>query len=89
MVPVPDAKTYDEIKENFYKLIKGLKPGITEIYFHPSVESNGLKKITNSWQQRVWEAKMFSDSDVINFLKNEGILFTNWKEMMKRYKDRI
>ena len=89
MVPVPDAKTYDEIKENFYKLIKGLKPGITEIYFHPSVESNGLKKITNSWQQRVWEAKMFSDSDVVNYLKNEGILFTNWKEMMKRYKDRI
>ena len=35
------------------------------------------------------QAKMFSDSDVINFLKNEGILFTNWKEMMKGYKDRI
>ena len=89
MIPVPNAKTYDEKKENFYKLIKGLKPGITEIYFHPSVETNGLKKITNSWQQRVWEAKMFSDSDIIKFLKNEGILFTNWKEMMKRYKDKI
>ena len=89
MVPVPNAKTYDEKKENFYKLIKYLKPGITEIYFHPSVETNGLKKITNSWQQRVWEAKMFSDSDIIKFLKNEGILFTNWKEMMKRYKDKI
>ena len=32
---------------------------------------------------------MFSDPDVINFLNNEGILFTNWKEMMKRYKDQI
>jgi len=87
MVPVPNAKSYDKIKENFYKLIKSLEPGITEIYFHPSIETNGLKKITNSWQQRVWEAKMFSDPEVINFLKNEGVLFTNWKEMMKRYKD--
>ena len=49
MVPVPNAKSYDEIKENFYKLIKSLEPGITEIYFHPSIETNGLKKITNSW----------------------------------------
>ena len=32
---------------------------------------------------------MFSDPEVINFLKNEGVLFTNWKEMMKRYKDQI
>ncbi len=89
MVPVANANSYNEKKENFYKLIRNLESGITEIYFHPSKETNGLKRITNSWQQRVWEAKMFSDPEVINFLKNEGILFTNWKEMMKRYKDRI
>jgi len=89
MVPVPNGKSYNEKRENFYKLIRNLKPGITEIYFHPSIETYGLKKITNSWQQRVWEAKMFSDPDIIKFLKNEGILFTDWKEMMKRYKNRI
>ena len=89
MVPVPNADSYNKKKEHFYNLIRNLESGITEIYFHPSIESNGLKKITNSWQQRVWEAKMFSDPDVINFLNNEGILFTNWKEMMKRYKDQI
>ena len=89
MVPVPNADSYNKKKEHFYNLIRNLESGITEIYFHPSIESNGLKKITNSWQQRVWEAKMFSDPDVINFLNNEGVLFTNWKEMMKRYKDQI
>ena len=89
MVPVPNADSYNKKKEHFYNLIRNLESGITEIYFHPSIESNGLKKITNSWQQRVWEAKMFSDPDVINFLNNEGILFTNWKEMMQRFKKRI
>ena len=83
---VPNGKTYVEKKANFFKLIQNLEPGISEIIFHPSVETEGLKKITNSWQQRVWEAKMFSDPEVIQFLQAEGIIFTNWKEMMERHK---
>ena len=86
---VPDGKDYQNKKENFFDLIQNLEPGITEIIFHPSIYTEGLKKITNSWQQRVWEAKMFSDPEVIQFLKNEGIIFTNWKEMMVRFKERI
>ena len=85
---VPDGKTYQNKKENFFDLIQNMEPGITEIIFHPSINSEGLKKITNSWQQRVWESKMFSDPEVIQFLKNEGIIFTNWKEMMVRFKER-
>ena len=86
---VPNGKSYQEKKENFFDLIQNLEPGITEIIFHPSIETEGLKKITNSWQQRVWEAKMFSDPEVIQFLKNEEIIFTNWKAMMQRFKERI
>ena len=85
---VPDGKDYQNKKENFFDLIQNLEPGITDIIFHPSINTEGLKKITNSWQQRVWEAKMFSDPEVIQFLKNEGIIFTNWKEMMARFKQR-
>ncbi len=85
---VPNGKSYQEKKENFFDLIQNLEPGITEIIFHPSIETEGLKKITNSWQQRVWEAKMFSDPEVIQFLKNEEIIFTNWKAMMQRFKER-
>ena len=86
---VPDGKNYQNKKETFFDLIQNLEPGITEIIFHPSIETEGLKKITNSWQQRVWEAKMFSDPEVIQFFKNEGVIFTNWKEMMQRFKKRI
>ena len=82
----PKAKTYEEKITKFKELIQSLKPGITEIIFHPSVETDNLKSITGSWQQRVWEAKMFSDPDLIKFFENEGIIFTNWKEMMKRHK---
>jgi predicted glycoside hydrolase/deacetylase ChbG (UPF0249 family) len=85
---VPNGKTYEEKKANFFKLIRSLEPGISEIIFHPSVNTEGLKKITNSWQQRVWEAKMFSDTDVIQFMEDEDIIFTNWKDMMNRFRER-
>ena len=62
-----------------------MRPGINEIIFHPSVDSEGLRRITNSWQQRVWEARMFADPRVERFFEREGIKFTNWKEIMRRF----
>ncbi|MFT7033325.1 MAG: putative glycoside hydrolase/deacetylase ChbG (UPF0249 family) [Cyclobacteriaceae bacterium] len=83
----PNAKTYEGKKEAFKDLIKELKPGLTEIIFHPSEYTENLKTITNSWQNRVWEAQMFADPDLKEFFQNEGIIFTNWKEIMKRFEE--
>jgi hypothetical protein len=85
---VPDGKTYEDKKTNFIKLVKSLKPGLTEIIFHPSVETENLKTITGSWQQRVWEAQMFSDPEIINFFAENNIQLTNWKEIMDNF-DRL
>ncbi len=58
---VAGGKTYEEKRDAFFKQIQDLDPGITEFIFHPSIDSEGLRHITGSWQQRVWEAAMFSD----------------------------
>jgi len=81
----PKADTYEEKLESFKELIKSLQPGLTEIIFHPSVETDNLRSITGSWQQRVWETEIFADQDLINFFKDEDIIFTNWKEIMSRF----
>ncbi len=83
----PKAKTYEEKITGFKELIKGLDPGLTEIIFHPSVLTENLKTITGSWQQRSWEAQMFSDPDLIQFFKDEGIIFTNRQEIMERFEE--
>jgi len=82
---VPEGKTYEDKRENFFKLLNSLNPGLTEIIFHPSVETDNLKSITDSWQQRVWEAQLFSDPVVKEFLKKNDIIITTWKEIMKRH----
>lgn len=84
----PNGKTYEEKRANFIALVKSLPAGLTEIIFHPSVYSENLKTITNSWQQRVWEAELFADPAMQRFFEEEGIIFTNWKEIMKRFNER-
>jgi len=86
---VAGGKTYEEKRDAFFKQIQDLDPGITEFIFHPSIDSEGLRHITGSWQQRVWEAAMFSDPKVKEFFAAEGILFTNWKEMMQRFNEKF
>jgi predicted glycoside hydrolase/deacetylase ChbG (UPF0249 family)/predicted neuraminidase len=82
---VPNGKTYEEKRNNLLELIKSLPNALTEIIFHPSVETENLKTITASWQQRVWEAKLFSDPVVIQFFKDNNIVITDWKEIMHKF----
>jgi predicted glycoside hydrolase/deacetylase ChbG (UPF0249 family)/predicted neuraminidase len=83
---VPPCATYEEKKKRFYELVLSLEPGLTEIIFHPSLLTENLKSITGSWQQRVWEGEMFSDPEVINFLKEQDIIITTWKDITERFK---
>lgn len=82
---VPDGDTYENKRENFFTLVSSLNPGITEIIFHPSAGTENLRTITGSWQQREWEAKLFSDPVVKKFFSDNGIIITTWREIMKRH----
>ena len=82
---VPSGDSYDEVKTKLFSYLNSLGPGITEIVFHPSVETENMKSITGSWQQRAWEAEIFSDPEVIKFLKDNDIIVTTWREIMERF----
>lgn len=82
---VPEGKTYEQKRERFFELVRTLPPGLHEIIFHPSVETEGLRQITGSWQQRVWEDRLFQDPVVRDFLKTSGVVVTDWKEVMSRH----
>ena len=81
----PDGKSYENKRENFIRLVQSLKPGITEIIFHPSILTENLKTITGSAQQRAWEAQLFSDVVIKQFFKENDIEITTWKEIMTRF----
>jgi predicted glycoside hydrolase/deacetylase ChbG (UPF0249 family) len=86
---VPEGKSYEEKRENFYQLVRSMSPGINEVIFHPSVLTDTLRAITGTWKQRAWEAEMFADPEMKKFLEREEVVFTNWKEIMKRWEERF
>lgn len=83
----PNAKSYEEKRAAFMEYVNALPPGLTEIIFHSSFLTENLKTITGSWQQRAWEAEMFADPVMIDFFKEKGIIFTTWREIMKRFRE--
>ena len=85
---VPEGSTYEVKRANFFNLVNTLNPGLTEIIFHPAMLTENLKTITGTWQQRVWESRLFADPAVHQFFKNEGIVITNWKEIMDRFESK-
>ena len=82
---IETASNYEQKKQKFFAMVQSMRPGLNEVIFHPSIDTDGLRRITGSWQQRIWEAKMFADQEVKRFLEVEGVLFTNWKEIMRRF----
>jgi predicted glycoside hydrolase/deacetylase ChbG (UPF0249 family) len=82
---VVEGKTYEEKRQRFLEQLRLFRPGLNEIIYHPSVETEGLKHITNSWQQRVWENRLFADPVVKGFIKDNDLIVTNWREVMARF----
>lgn len=82
---VPEAESYEDTRAAFLEMIRGLPPGLTQIISGPAEQSPGIERITPNWQHRVWEAQLLSDDQVQQFLADEGILLTNWIEIMHRF----
>jgi len=80
------GKTYEEKRQKLFDQVRALPPGLHEIVYHPSVETEGLKQITGSWQQRVWEDRLLTDPLVQQFWKDQSIVITDWKEVLTRSK---
>jgi hypothetical protein len=82
---VGPADTYEAKRQKLFDQVRALPPGLHEIIFHPSVETEGLKRITGSWQQRVWEDRLMADPQVRQFWKDSGVVITDWEEVLARH----
>jgi hypothetical protein len=85
LVDVPDGDTYEQKRENLFETIRMLSPGITQVFLEPAENSAALRHMSARWKNRGWEGKLLKDEEVRQFFKEEGIVFTNWREMMERF----
>jgi len=78
------ADSYEGRKEQLIKLLREMKPGITEIIVHCTVQTEVFSHISGSGPKREAELRLMRDPDVKKFIENEGIILTTWRELMER-----
>lgn len=78
----PDYFIYDELKDEkadvkafWRRIVKNLKPGVTELYIHAAVPTENMKAITGSWATRAAEFEVFThDAEMKKIVAAEQII---------------
>jgi predicted glycoside hydrolase/deacetylase ChbG (UPF0249 family) len=78
------AKDYKTKKTELKELLRDMKPGITEIIVHCTVQTEVFSHISGSGPNREAELRLLTDPDVKKFIESEGIVLTTWRELKKR-----
>jgi len=76
-----EGEGYETVKWNVSEVLRGLKPGVTELIFHPSAESDELKGITNTWPVRQMEYEVFLDPYIQSLLEELNIVKISWRDL--------
>ena len=74
----------DQRKAELIKLLGDIKPGITEIIVHCTVQTPVFSQISGSGPTREAELRLLTDDDIKEFIKSEGIVLTTWRELKER-----
>lgn len=78
------AKDYEQRRAELIKLLGDIKPGITEIIVHCTVQTEVFSHISGSGPTREAELRLLTDPDVKKFIEDKGIVLTTWRELKER-----
>lgn len=84
--PKNQVESYENYRDYMYERLKSYPNGISEIYIHPSLESDELKGTSSVWHRRVWEHRLFSDPATKQYLRDCKIKLINYRDLAEMRK---
>jgi predicted glycoside hydrolase/deacetylase ChbG (UPF0249 family) len=72
--------THEERHQNYMKLLRTLKPGVTELIIHCGYDNEELRAITNSASRRDGDRRIFSDPDIAALIRELNIEVISWRQ---------
>ncbi len=72
--------SHQEREASYLRAIRELEPGVTQLIIHCGVGNDELEAITDSWQRRDGDRRIFTDPKIAEELKKENIELITWKQ---------
>jgi predicted glycoside hydrolase/deacetylase ChbG (UPF0249 family) len=72
--------SYEDRKAKYIEVLRGLKPGVTEIIIHCGYDDAELRAITSSSGLRDSDRRIFMDPDVRQAIEQQGIEVITWRQ---------
>jgi len=76
-------KSNRDVKPGMETIIKNLKPGVTELFVHPSILSPEIKNLTRNYSRKVEEYEWLINPDLVTLLKQQDIKLISYKDLYK------
>ena len=72
----------ESIADYWKRILAALNPGVTELYIHAALAGGEMKHITNRWQTRAEEHRLFTtDPEVRQILKDHHIILIGYRPL--------
>ena len=69
-------------REAIESVAASLRPGVTEVYVHPAVDTPELRAIADTWEARVDDLDLVrADGSLAATLEREGVQLIGWREI--------
>ena len=78
-----EGKTLEERRDDIYRIIRNLKPGVTEIIVHLALNDDEIQHISHSWQRRYFEYQIMTDPKTREFIEAQGVKLIGYRELSK------
>ncbi len=72
--------THDQRRHNYMETIRNLPPGVSELIIHCGIDNDELRGVTNSSSRRDGDRRIFTDPEIANLIREQGIELINWKQ---------
>jgi hypothetical protein len=84
-----DYFVYDELKDEkdgvkdfWMRIVKNLKPGVTELYIHASLPTDEAKAVSGSWSTRAQEYEVFThDEEMKRLVAEQKIILIGYRPL--------
>ncbi|RLS42110.1 MAG: ChbG/HpnK family deacetylase [Planctomycetota bacterium] len=82
------GETHQEREASYYRALRELKPGVTQLIIHCGVANEELRAITDSWERRDGDRLIFIDPKIADEIKKHNIELITWRQFHAMQKTR-